>query len=71
MDFYEFKVEMKQHEAGTTIINLLVSIAIIGIVGFLGLPQLSRISASFDRLNSRTIFIQDLKQAQAKALNEG
>lgn len=43
----------------------------MGIIGFLGLPQFRGLSASFERLNARTIFIQDLKQAQAKALTEG
>lgn len=59
------------NDSGMTMLNLLVSLAIIGIVGFLGLPQLSVIADSFDRLNARTVFIQDLKQAQAQALTEG
>ncbi|NBW40782.1 type II secretion system protein [bacterium] len=57
--------------SGFSLLDLLVAISIIGIVGFLGIPQIQNISASFNRLNTRTVFIQDLKQAQAKALTEG
>ncbi|MCB0320752.1 MAG: type II secretion system protein [Bdellovibrionales bacterium] len=58
-------------EHGETLLNVIVALAIIGTLGALGLPQLSRISASFDRLNAKTVLVQDIKQAQAKALTEG
>ena len=51
--------------------DMLVTMAILGTIGAMAAPQLSTLSSSFNRLNARTILIQDLKRAQAQALTEG
>lgn len=57
--------------AGFTMLELMVALAIVGVVAYIGVPQLSGISSSFSRLNARTVFLQDLKRAQAQSLTEG
>lgn len=59
------------NQHGLTVLNLLVSMAIIAVVGAMGIMQFNQLDSSFNRLNAQSVFIQDLKQAQAEAITEG
>jgi type IV fimbrial biogenesis protein FimT len=67
----EFCREGESDEDGYTLVEFLVSIAILAIVSAIAAPSFSDLSASFDRMNARSNLLQDLKRAQAESLTKG
>jgi type II secretory pathway pseudopilin PulG len=62
---------LAEDESGVSLLNLLAAITVAAIVGALGIPQLAILTKGFDRFNSRSFLIQDLKLAQAHSVTEG
>lgn len=65
------QAKLASEEKGFTLIDVLISIAVLAILGTLALPQYINFSSSFDGFNARSYLIQDLKQAQAEAITRG
>jgi len=58
-------------EVGVSLLEMLIVVAVLGILGSVALPRFSLLNDSFHRFNARAILVQDLKRAQAQALTEG
>lgn len=59
------------NEKGTTLTELLVVMAIGGIIGATALYRYVIPESVFDRMQARDIFVQDVKRAQAEAITQG
>jgi len=58
-------------QRGFTLANLLVTISILAISTAAALPQVSRLRATFNRMNAEAYLTQDLKRAQAESITQG
>lgn len=57
--------------AGFTLIELLVALMLISIVTAIAVPRTMEYADSFNRFNTRSWMLHDLRRLQALALNEG
>jgi prepilin-type N-terminal cleavage/methylation domain-containing protein len=60
-----------QKQKGFSLLELLVVIVILAIISAGSISQLGELGSSFNRWNSRTYIVQDLRYAQTKAISEG
>lgn len=58
-------------DCGFTIIELLISMAVLVILAATSISHYQDLAGSFSRWNTRTYIIQDLRYAQAKSISEG
>jgi prepilin-type N-terminal cleavage/methylation domain-containing protein len=58
-------------EAGFTLAEMLVAISLFLILGFLAVPRLALLQATFNRVNARGYILQDIKRAQAETVTQG
>lgn len=64
-------LEDKKIESGFTLLELLIILSMISIGAAITIPNLSGMSASFNRLNAKSYVVQDLKRAQAHTITQG
>lgn len=57
--------------SGYTLLELCVTLLVLTSLSAAALPKIAEIDSSFNRLNSRSYLIQDLKRAQAEAITSG
>jgi len=65
------KPNWRSNEGGFSLIEMLVVLFMVALLGASAVPQISDIGESFDRMNSRSLLLQDIKRAQAESLTEG
>lgn len=67
----ESTIRISRHSSGFTIIEVLVVMAIFGILASFTQPGLVEMKASFDRMNAKQGFEYDLRRARSEALSKG
>lgn len=58
-------------EIGFSLMEMLVTIALISIISAFAVPMLPDLNSTFNRMNARSYLHQDLKRAQAEAITQG
>ena len=59
------------HQAGASLLEMLVGIIVLGLVAVLAVPQMGVMQNSFNRFNARAQLLEDIKFAQAHSITEG
>ena len=63
--------ELASHERGYSLMELLVAMGMFSILVALALPRYMEFNKSYNREHARTLFIHDLKRAQAETITQG
>lgn len=58
-------------QAGVTLMELMVVVGLTSVLGFVALPNFSRFSGAFNRMNTRNYLLIDLKRAQSESITQG
>lgn len=61
----------KYYESGISMLELLVALSFTGLMFGIALPQVAELKSSFNNLNAKSYFVQDVKRAQAEAITQG